>query len=364
MRVLILLLLALTGALAPSLAQDVLGNLRDHGVGFAQVTPGRGLQFPRDHGAHPDYRIEWWYLTANLSDRDGRQWGLQWTLFRQALNPRQLEAGWQSNQVWMGHAAITTPEGHFYEQRYARGGIGQAGVNRIGDDGYFNAWIDDWEWRSQSAAIFPAKLKFNVGEREIILLLESSGEPVANGVDGYSQKSAQGQASYYYSQPQLRVRGFVTQGIEKTYLSGKGWLDREWSSQALADNQQGWDWFSLHLDDGYKLMVYQLRHDDGQHWLSGSWINPHGDVELLERHSIELRSIRSRNIETGAGESRELPLEWRLALVDHERSWRIRPLYDQQWMGTHFPYWEGVVLVEDEQGAPAGVGYMELTGYQ
>jgi len=364
MPVLILLLLALGGAPAALLAQDVLGNLRDQGLGFAQVTPGRGLQFPRDHGAHPDYRVEWWYLTANLADRDGRQWGLQWTLFRQALSPRQVEAGWQSNQVWMAHAAITTPEGHFYEQRYARGGIGQAGVNRISDDGYFDAWIDDWEWRSQSAAIFPAKLKFNIGEREINLSLESTGDLVANGIDGYSQKSAQGQASYYYSQPHLRVRGFVNQGVEKTYLSGKGWLDREWSSQALADNQQGWDWFSLHLDDGHKLMVYQLRHDDGQHWLSGTWISPDGETELLDRNSIDLRSTRSRDITIAAGESRELPLEWRLALVGHQRNWRIRPLYDQQWMGTHIPYWEGVVLVEDEQGAPAGVGYMELTGYQ
>jgi len=361
---LLILLLVLSGAPAALLAQDVLGNLRDEGLGFAQVTPGQGLQFPRDHGAHPDYRIEWWYLTANLTDRAGRQWGLQWTLFRQALSPRQVESGWQHNQVWMAHAAITTPEGHFFEQRYARGGIGQAGVNRISDDGFFNAWIDDWEWRSQSAAIFPARLKFDIGDREIVLLLESSGEPVANGVDGYSQKSAQGQASYYYSQPQLRVRGFVSQGVEKFHLSGKGWLDREWSSQALADNQQGWDWFSLHLDDGHKLMVYQLRHDDGQHWLSGNWINPQGSAELLERDSIDLRSTRSGNVTTAAGQSRVLPLEWRLALVDHQRSWRIRPLYDQQWMDTHIPYWEGVVLVEDDQGRPAGVGYMELTGYQ
>jgi len=364
MRVLLLWLLALTGSIAPLQAQDALGDLRDQGLGFAQVTPGRGLEFPRDHAAHPDYRIEWWYLTANLSDRDGRQWGVQWTLFRQALSPQQVASGWQSNQVWMAHAAITTPAGHFYEQRYARGGIGQAGVNRVSEDGFFDAWIDDWEWRSQGAGIFPAKLSFNVGEREVILLLESTGELVANGVDGYSQKSAQGQASYYYSQPHLRVRGFVNQGIEKTYLSGKGWLDREWSSQALAQNQQGWDWFSLHLDDGHKLMVYQLRHDDGQHWLSGNWISPDGETELLERNSIDLRSTRSRNITTAAGESRELPLDWHLALVSHQRSWRIRPLYDQQWMGTHIPYWEGVVLVEDEQGTPAGVGYMELTGYQ
>jgi len=362
MRVLIAVLFALAASMIQ--AQDMLGDLRDQGLGFAQVTPGQALQFPRDHGAHPDYRVEWWYLTANLEDGEGRRWGLQWTLFRQALGPQPVQAGWHSNQVWMAHAAITTPDGHFYEQRFARGGIGQAGVSRVNADGYFNAWMDDWEWRSESAALFPAKLKFSIGEREIILLLESTGELVANGIDGYSQKSAQGQASYYYSQPHIRVRGFVSKGLDKHYLSGKGWLDREWSSQALADNQQGWDWFSLHLDDGHKLMVYQLRHADGEHWLSGNWINPQGSARLLGRDSINLSSTHSRKIKTGDGHSRELPMEWKLDLVEQNRSWRIRPLYDQQWMATRIPYWEGVVLIEDEQGAPSGVGYMELTGYQ
>ncbi len=341
-----------------------LDDLRDQGTGFAQVTPGKTLQFPLDHGAHPDYRIEWWYLTANLSDRDGRNWGLQWTLFRRAMSPQQVEAGWSSNQMWMAHAAITTPDGHFYEQRFARGGIGQAGVSRASDTKPFNAWIDDWQWQSSGAALFPARLSFNIGDREIILLLEATGDLVQNGVNGYSQKSEQGQASYYYSQPHIRVRGFVNQGLNKIYLSGQGWLDREWSSQALAANQQGWDWFSLHLDDGYKLMVYQLRHEDGKHWLSGNWIDPYGDSRTLDRDAIQLSLLDTREVRTGDDQSTELPLEWQLALVEQNRSWRIKPLYDQQWMDTQIPYWEGVVLVEDENGAHSGIGYMELTGYE
>ena len=345
-------------------AQDVLGDLRGQGSGYARVVPGKTLEFPRDHGAHPDFRIEWWYLTANLSDRQGRHWGLQWTLFRQSLAPGPMQVGWQSNQMWMAHAAITTPEGHFHEQRFARGGIGQAGVNRIGDDGYFDAWIDDWQWRSKGASMFPARLDFSVGERRVSVLLESTGEPVANGIDGYSQKSAQGQASYYYSQPHIRVRGSVSQGLDKQYLTGQGWLDREWSSQALAENQPGWDWFSLHLDDGHKLMIYRVRQDDGEHWLSGNWIEPRGESRHLERHDIELNSLRISRVATGDNESRELPMEWNLTLVNRQRSWRIRPLYDAQWMDTAYPYWEGVVLVENEQGQPSGVGYMELTGYE
>ena len=359
------LLILFLGWLLPAVlaAQDVLGDLRDAGRGYAQVKPGIKLEFPRDHGAHPDYRIEWWYLTANLLDEEGRHWGLQWTLFRQALSPQTQVSGWASNQMWMAHAAITTPEGHFHEQRFARGGIGQAGVSDIERQGYFNAWMDDWEWRSNQTAMFPARLGFSVGDRKIDLQLEATGELVANGIDGYSQKSAQGQASYYYSQPHIRVRGSVSRDADKIDLRGQGWLDREWSSQALAPNQQGWDWFSLHFDDGHKLMLYRLRHDDGEHWLSGNWIDPRGENRLLDRAAIELEPTRISRIDTGARQKRALPLEWRLGLDGRRQSWRIKPLYDDQWMDTRIPYWEGVVLVEDAAGKRAGIGYMELTGY-
>ncbi|MDH3389615.1 MAG: lipocalin family protein, partial [Gammaproteobacteria bacterium] len=119
----------------------------------------------------------------------------------------------------------------------------------------------------------------------------------------------------------------------------------------------------LHLDDGHKLMVYQLRHDDGEHWLSGNWISPDGATRLLGRDAIDLSPLQVREIPTGENQSRRLPMEWRLALVEPNRRWRIRPLYDDQWMDTTIPYWEGVVIVEDENGRQAGVGYMELTGY-
>ena len=346
------------------LAANAFSGLRDDGAGYAQVVPGKQLVFPEDHGAHPDYRIEWWYLTANLEDQLGQQWGLQWTLFRQALSAEGQPAGWESNQMWMAHAAITTPQGHFYEQRFSRGGVGQAGVNKIAEDGFFNAWIDDWQWRSNTASMFPASLSFSVEGRQINLLLEATGSQIENGVAGYSQKSSQGQASYYYSQPHIKVRGFVSDGLEKKVLSGRGWLDREWSSQPLAANQQGWDWFSLHLDDGYKLMVYQLRHADGEFWRSGSWINPQGELVRLNNDSVTLLSTASRSIKISPEQRKDLPMEWQLSLPGLQRGWRIKPLYDQQWMATTVPYWEGVVMVEDEQGNPAGSGYMELTGYQ
>jgi len=338
-------------------ANDTFNVLRDDASGFAKVLPGKSFEFPADHGVHPEYRIEWWYLTANLKDAQGNHWGLQWTLFRQALSPTAESQGWSNNQLWMAHAAISTPDGHKFEQRFARGGIGQAGVKVTP---HFEAWIDDWAWYAESESLFPSQLNFSVAGQEIAMQLNSNTDWILQGDSGYSQKSQQGQASYYYSQPNITIEG----NINNQKLSGFAWLDREWSSQPLAPNQHGWDWFSLHLNDGSKLMLYQLRHDDGQHWLSGSWIENTGEHNSLKSDKIKLTISDRREINADDNKTLELPLEWKIILPDKNRSWVIKTLYDQQWMGARFPYWEGVVLVEDENGSNAGVGYMELTGYE
>lgn len=355
------LVLVVTGICFNSVsAQDVYQVLRDQVQGFAEVVRGKPLVFPRDHSAHPEYRIEWWYITANLEDDRGRNWGLQWTLFRQSLSVEADTEGWDSNQLWMAHAALTTPEKHSFEQRFARGGIGQAGVKH-GE--IFEAWLDDWHWRSETAAIFPSQLHFSVGDSSVEMQLEGLSDWVLHGDLGYSQKSTQGQASYYYSQPKISMSGTVHVGDETIQLKGTAWLDREWSSQALAKNQQGWDWFSLNFEDGSKLMLYRLRHDQGQHWLSGSWIDSKGQLNHLDKHDIELNPAAIREIDIGNDQTVELPLEWKIGLPGYGSKWKIKTLYDQQWMGTRFPYWEGMVLVEDDAGQPVGRGYMELTGY-
>ncbi len=346
--------------LSAGLTQDSYQVLRGEARDFAQVRPGKLLEFPRDHYPHPGFRLEWWYITANLKDEQGQDWGLQWTLFRQALDAKTDTQGWASNQLWMAHAAISSPRGHSFEQRFARGGIGQAGVENTN---YFSAWLDDWQWRATGASMFPAELKFSVGNRRVEMRLDSSSHWVLHGDRGYSQKSAQGQASYYYSQPEISIRGTI-QTDDKTFaLSGKAWLDREWSSQPLAQNQSGWDWFSLHLADGNKLMLYRLREDDGEHWLSGTWISADGETRTLKGDEIELVERSKRRINIDEQTAIELPLEWSIKLPQLDRQWRVKPLYDAQWMGTRYAYWEGVVLVEDQHGRPAGEGYMELTGY-
>lgn len=366
---LLVLFVSLSAIFASSLAlsaDDSFRVLRQQIDGYAKVVPGKRFVFPDDHGIHPDFRIEWWYLTANLKDNKGRDWGLQWTLFRQSMDVKPVLNGWSSNQLWMAHAAITTPQGHLHEQRFSRGGIGQAGVTvatraqlnqQAGED--FAVWIDDWSWQAKTANPFPSTLSFSLGETKLNVSLTSDRPWVLNGNKGYSQKSGQGQASYYYSQPYIEVAGTVLHNGESVALTGKAWLDREWSSQPLSANQQGWDWFSLHLKSGEALMVYRLRQTDGKHWLSGSWINADGSSHPLGPGDISLKALGRRKVNAGE-QMVELPLRWQIELPKLGKQWEVEALYDQQWMDTQFPYWEGVVKVD---GGKTGVGYMELTGY-
>ena len=196
------LLIALLLIPMPLLAQGFAG-LGGQADGFTVPTQGYVFDFPSDHGAHPDYRIEWWYLTANLTGPDGTAYGVQWTLFRSALAPETRE-GWQDPQIWFAHAALTTPERHFVAERAARGGIGQAGV--VADP--FQAWIDDWQMAGPSFDQLQVRAR---GEAFAYALdLTASGPLVLHGADGFSVKSDQGQASYYYSQPFFDVRGTLT----------------------------------------------------------------------------------------------------------------------------------------------------------
>jgi len=241
--------------------------------GFAVPERGVALEFPRDHAAHPDYRIEWWYVTANLKATDGTPYGLQWTLFRSALAPFETE-GWNSAQMWMGHAAVTTPTAHHVNERRARGGIGQAGVRLDAD---FEAWIDDW---SLSGAPTLDALQMTASGTTFAydMTLNAKGPLVRQGDMGYSVKSASGQASYYYSQPFFEIEGVLALPEGDIAVEGHAWLDREWSSQPLASDQTGWDWFSLAFDSGARMMGFVLRSRDKADYTSATWITPEGQA--------------------------------------------------------------------------------------
>lgn len=323
--------------------------------GFASVTPGTKLEFPRDHAAHPNYRIEWWYLTANLQDASGERFGAQWTLFRQSTVPGRDEPGWDNRQIWMGHAAATSVRDHYFAERFARGGIGQAGVKMDP----FRAWIDSWEMHAGSSfaaeTISPLAVTATGADFSFSLDLSTTRPLVLQGDAGYSRKSEQGQASYYFSQPYFSAKGILTLAGKSIAVMGQAWMDREWSSQPLASGQTGWDWLSLHLESGEKVMLFRLRQNDGKNYFAGNWIAPDGSSSQLASDAISM----SPSIFTAVA-GRTVPTSWRVSVAGRDLNIECTPLNAQSWMGTRFAYWEGPI---NFSGSHRGVGYLEMTGY-
>ena len=325
------------------------------GDGFTPVVPGKTLVFPADHGPHPDYRIEWWYVTANLKDSNGTAYGAQWTLFRQAMHPGAQQEGWANQQIWMGHAAVTRADTHRFSESFARGGVGQAGVEATP----FRAWIDAWQMRGLDGmhddTFAPLELNASGADFGYALRLDADHALVLQGEAGYSRKSERGQASYYFSQPYFKATGSITIDDSTVDVRGLAWLDREWSSQPLASDQTGWEWLSLHFNAGEKLMLFRLRQTDGHNYTSGKWFAPDGKALQVASSDITMTPTALTEI---AG--RKVPTAWDIAIPPLALTISCSPLNANSWMGTSFPYWEGPIRFA---GSHSGVGYLEMTGY-
>ncbi|WP_367085081.1 lipocalin-like domain-containing protein [Pseudomonas sp. HOU2] len=345
-------LLLLGGCDQPAPEQKGFAGLGDQAAQFTAVVPGRVFSFPADHGAHDGFRIEWWYVTANLKDRQGHDFGVQWTLFRSALKPAAEQPGWANQTIWLGHAAVTSAIAHHAAERYARGGVGQAGVNVAP----FEAWIDDWRFASQAQDPL-TDLQLSASDKAFSyqLHLTSSRPLVLQGDNGFSRKSEQGQASYYYSQPFFQASGTLQIDGQTYTVSGPAWLDREWSSQPLAANQTGWDWFSLHLDSGESLMLFRTRQTDGAPFLTGTWISTDGRAETLGGEQIRLTPQDTAKV---AG--RQMPVRWSISIPDKHLDIGLDALNPKARMDLRIPYWEGPVRISGSHG---GRGYLEMTGY-
>jgi predicted secreted hydrolase len=259
----------------------------------------------------------------------------------------------------MAHFALTWPRGHRAWQRYARGGdhggLARAGVRAEP----FAAWLDDWELADDGQG----GLQLNARQDDFFVQLRLGGNDriVLQGIDGYSQKHPDGGGSHYYSQPFLAAHGEIGLDGERVTVMGNAWLDREWSSQFLQDDQQGWDWFALHLDSGEKIMLFRLRPRSGKTsgaFVHGVLIGADGHKQNLDPDRLELDVADHTTV---AG--KKLPLRWSVRLPEIDRAFEIRALHPEQWMDLDFPYWEGVVLVSGDGPENTGRGYMELTGY-
>lgn len=313
--------------------------------------PSYIVEFPKDHNSHPDFAIEWWYLTAILNDTQGNRYPLQWTLFRFASGAHKTP--WAGPDQFMAHAKLATKNEQWFEQRFARSEVGNAAVT----SSPFSAFIDDWIWQSESSELLPANLTFTINQQITINIdMIKTGPYILQGQNGYSQKLGQTSiASHYYSQPFIKLAGHISIADQTFEVSGQGWFDHEWSSQMLDEFTLGWDWFSLHLGDGKKLMLFRMRHQQFDDFWSAKLMYPNGEsVEVkpkeLSAHAMQLSTV----------EGKALPLHWSIEIAKHGINIRIKPFKLNQWNAGAFPYYEGAV---DISGSHTGEGFIELTGY-
>ena len=332
--------------------------------GFKTADKVISFQFPEDHGTHPEYRNEWWYFTGNLANEQGQRYGYQLTFFRIGLLPPskhiQQDSHWSHRDIWMAHAALTDDSNnrHYHDEKFSRGNPGMAGA-RIEP---FKVWLDNWQFEALGDP-FPWHIDVETNEFSLQFDLTASKPMVLQGNHGLSQKSPNpGNASYYYSYPRLQTTGNIQVGDEHYLVTGLSWFDREWSTSALDEDQIGWDWFSLQLDDGNDLMYYQLRNRQGQPHASsqGKWISANGNTNTIKPEDIDLQVQRYWQDNNGIN----YPVEWRLHYKIQNRTWIVRALVDEQLMKTSVTYWEGAVEVIDGDGKLLlGRGYLEMTGY-
>lgn len=333
---------------------------------FSQARPGYSWQFPRDHGAHPDYQTEWWYYTGHLASPQGERFGYQLTFFRVGLaRPDSgVRSAWIAHTVYFAHMAITDVQGRTftYREKAQRGALGLAGAaaDRL------HVWVDGWQAEARGEEHHLLALEDGLG---LDLTLTPTKPPVFHGEGGFSRKAAgTDHASQYYSITRLATRGTLTVNGREVQVRGESWLDQEFSSSQLAAHQAGWDWFALQLNDGSELMLYHLRLKDGGLDLAsaGTYIDPQGRGHHLTAADFTVKATGHwRSPHSGA----RYPAAWEIAVPSQGLALTLTPtLPDQELQtkgSTQITYWEGQVSVQGtKQGGPVkGLGYVELTGY-
>ena len=435
--------------LGTSTPSGFFGNIQSSDA-FTPVKRGYTVALPRDHMSHPNFQLEWWYLTFVLSAEDGQEFGLQYTLFRfnTELNaPSSVKANaessaegnaksnfkssakssashsfehnlhtnannhiarnWTNGQQWMGHASLHTAEQHYFEERFASGGVGNVYVNQQP----FTTVIDDWVWKAaqaevqtgaESKAMFPSVLTFAFGQSsthhpvktrekipatsayrllelndapsvsavKIALNLDTSKPFIKQGDNGYSKKTQDERLrSYYYSQPFINAEGTLNIEGNSVKVTGKGWFDHEWTSHLANSEAMGWDWFSLHLDDGSKLMAFRMhamnenmKNSKSKHseiFTTASYIAENGTKETIDQANVSIMPMAYETINEGES-PRSVPTAWRIQIPEKDIDLSIRPFKESQWNNSLFPYYEGRVEIK---GSHSGSGFMELTGY-
>ncbi len=337
---------------------------------FRVATEGYRYAFPRDHGAHEEFRTEWWYYTGQVTTKDGRPFGYELTFFRRGMPHDQtqtLPSKWAVTHLYLAHFAISdlSKSRFHYADKMSRAGLGKAGAAQD----HLHVWIDRWSAESPSATPSTQILQAADGDMAIQFTVSPEKPLVIHGTDGTSRKgSVAGQASHYYSFTRLATTGRLTIGNESFDVTGTSWMDHEFGSADLDKDLVGWDWFSLQLDDQRELMLYRLRRADGSAHpaSSGTLIDRDGQGHhlLLEDFTLEPTSYW-----TSPTSKARYPQRWRLTIPSQQLSLELIPRMAEQELSpkrsTQMTYWEGAIeTTGTAQGKPIhGQGYMELVGY-
>lgn len=341
--------------------------------GFRQVTGPCRLSFPADHGAHPDYRTEWWYYTGNLTDSGDRRFGFQLTFFRSALQPADQRkhwpdpaSTWRSDQIYLAHAAISdlAVGRHLQAERMARPVLSMAGVEQT--HAATGVHVQTWKTTITSKSHL---LQADTGDFAIELELEALKKPVLHGDNGYSRKGQDPErASCYYSFTRLQATGNLTVDGTRHPVQGFAWMDHEFSTAPLQPGINGWDWFSLQLSDQSEVMVFLLRQADGSQnpATSGTFVTASGDTRHLQQKEIQITPLAHW---TSPHSGARYPVKWRLRIPLLQLDLNLAANLDDQEMHTPLStgvvYWEGSVRATGTRGETPieGVGYVEMTGY-
>jgi predicted secreted hydrolase len=341
---------------------------------FATPQPGRDFAFPRDHGSHPEFRLEWWYVTGHLWDGSSNRYGFQATFFRTAapqVTPSAADLpGFGRHHLFLAHMALLeVGTGRFLHQER---------LNRQGWDAGSSAQTlavtnGNWRLALEPGPDHPARLRLQGsirGDASFQLNLEAAKPLVVFGTNGVSRKGADpGAASHYLTFPRLSVTGELRLSGEPRSVRGQAWMDHEFSSSQLESDQAGWDWLSIQLHDGREVMAYRMRLKDGgtDEFSTLAWVDRDGRVTHFGADDFALEPLtRWRSPRTGA----DYPLGFRLRTTNPATGtviqWRIEPLArDQELSGAigGVPYWEGASRVLDDAGQEIGSAFVELTGY-
>ncbi len=334
---------------------------------YARATKPDNIQFPRDLGPHEDYQTEWWYYTGNLQAVGGREFGYQFTIFRRSLRPlSEIPAlddpsEWRSNQIYLAHFTISDidREEFYVSERFSRGIPELSGAQAEP----FRVWLEDWS--ISEVAPGQTNIQARTADVSLDISLFQTIPPVLHGDGGLSQKGPEpGNASYYYSIVQQKTSGELVVDGEQVKVEGVSWKDHEYSTSALSPGSIGWDWFSLQLDNGAALMLFQIRRDDGsiEDHSSGSFILSDGTVQNLSHEDWRLEVLDTW---TSATSGAEYPSRWRLQIPALELQLEGNALMANQELNVSNIYWEGAVAFSGElAGSPVQArGYIEMTGY-